>query len=114
LGNTATIQQSTVVTMSMLRSGIFYRSKSELLSEQLDLVVVHLSIAEIGSGVPPHGSGVPISHVSYHGEPDNSQRPVPQRTDGGLSRNAIIRSMIFFNFAPAVHQKTFAVLLGIS
>ena len=93
---------------------MFYRLKSELLSEHLDLVVAQLAITEIGSGVPPNGCGVPISHVSSHSEPDNFQRPAPQRIDGGLSRNAIVFSTVFFNFAPAANQKTLAILLGIS
>jgi len=100
--------------MSMAAFGGLYRSKSELLSEHLDLVFVHLRIAEIGSGVPQNGSGVSNIPCKLHGEPDNFQRPTPQRTDGSLSRNAIVLSRVFFNFAPAVNQKTFAVLLGIS
>src|SRR5512132_2254996 len=93
---------------------MFYRLKSELLSEHLDLVVAQLAITEIGSGVPPNGYGVPISHVSFHSEPDNFQRPAPQRIDSGLSRNAITFSTVFFKFTPPANQKTLAILLGIS
>jgi hypothetical protein len=93
---------------------MFYRLKSELFGEHLDLVVTQLGIAEIGPSVPPNGSQVPIFHVGFHSEADNLQRPAPQRIDGGLSRNTIVFSRVFFNFAPALDQKTFDELLGIS
>src|SRR5262249_48950420 len=85
-----------------LRSKRFYRRKSKLFSEHLDLIIGQLSIAEILSRIPLDGSDAPISQISFQSELDNLQRTSAQDIDRRLSRDAISLTRVLFHFAPAV------------
>ena len=97
-----------------LRWERFHRRKSKLFSEQVDVIIGQLSIAEILSCIPLNGSDAPISQISFQSELDNLQRTSAQGIDRCLLRNAISLVGVLFNFAPAAHQKTVAELLGVS